>query len=153
VPESTTAGDIAAVQELAPSDRFPRLVDVGCGTGRTACRLVECGYDVTGIDTSVEALTTARRLCDWLAANPQSETVDEQGATINRWVRDGRCFHQIRYRDGSSDAIEFNVYRPEEITGMLSEAGFQVDAERVWWKAEISPGPGYPRYQMVCSRR
>jgi 2-polyprenyl-3-methyl-5-hydroxy-6-metoxy-1,4-benzoquinol methylase len=64
VPESTTAGDIAAVQALAPSDQFPRLVDVGCGTGRAACRLVESGYDVTGIDTSVEALTTARRLCE-----------------------------------------------------------------------------------------
>jgi SAM-dependent methyltransferase len=215
VPESTTAGDIAAVRALAPPDRFPRLVDVGCGTGRAACRLVECGYDVTGIDTSVEALTAARRLCegatyvaldqrhirhlrwtfdvavvlwnsfgfgsreddgetlrglarvlrpggrllldlyypDWLADNPQSEAVDERGATINRWVRDGRCFHRIRYRDGSSDTIEFNVYRPDEITQMLSGAGFQVDAEMVWWRVETSPGPGYPRYQLACSRR
>jgi SAM-dependent methyltransferase len=215
VPESTTAGDIAAVQALAPSDQFPRLVDVGCGTGRAACRLVERGYDVTGIDTNVEALTTARRLCegatyvaldqryvghlrwtfdvavvlwnsfgflsrendgetlhglarvvrpggrllldlyhpDWLSANPQSETVHERGATINRWVQDGRCFHRIRYRDGSSDAIEFNVYRPDEISGMLCEAGFRVDAELVWWQAEMAPGPRFPRYQMVCSRR
>jgi SAM-dependent methyltransferase len=215
VPESTTAGDIAAVQALAPLDQFPRLLDVGCGTGRAACRLVERGYDVTGIDTSVEALTTAHRLCgdaryvaldqrhighlrwtfdvavvlwnsfgflgreddretlrglarvvrpggrllldlyhpDWLVANPQTGTVHERGATIHRWVQEGRCFHQIRYRDGSSDEIEFNVYRPDEITGMLSEAGFQVDADMVWWKAEISPGPRFPRYQTVSTRR
>jgi SAM-dependent methyltransferase len=202
------------VQALAPPDAYPRLIDVGCGTGRAICRLVERGYDVTGIDTSVEALTTARRLCegatyvaldqrhighlrwtfdvavvlwnsfgflsrendretlrglarvvrpggrllldlyhpDWLAANPQSETVHERGATINRWVQNGRCFHQIRYRDGSYDEIEFNVYRPDEIAGMLDEAGFRVDADMVWWKAEISPGSRFPRYQTVCTR-
>jgi hypothetical protein len=65
---------------------------------------------------------------DWLATNPQSDTVHERGATINRWVQDGRCFHRIRYRDGSADAIEFNVYRPDETTAMLSETGFRVDA-------------------------
>jgi SAM-dependent methyltransferase len=215
VPESTTAGDIAAVQALAPPDQFPRLVDVGCGTGRVACRLVECGYDVTGIDTNVEALTTARRLCggatyvaldqrhighlrwafdvavvlwnsfgflrreddretlrglagivrpggrllldlyhpDWLSANPQAGTVHERGATIDRWVQDGRCFHEIRYPNGSADQIEFNVYRPDEITGMLGEVGFPVDAEMVWWNSEILPGPRFPRYQTVSTRR
>jgi SAM-dependent methyltransferase len=214
VPETTTAGDIAAVQALAPPDAYPRLIDVGCGTGRAVCRLVERGYDVTGIDTSVEALTTARRLCegatyvaldqrhighlrwtfdvavvlwnsfgflstendretlrglarvvrpggrllldlyhpDWLAANPQSGTLHDRGATINRWVRNGRCFHQIRYPDGSYDEIEFNVYRPDEIATMLCDAGFRADADLVWWKTEISPGPRFARYQTVSTR-
>jgi SAM-dependent methyltransferase len=214
VPESTTAGDIAGIEALAPPDGYTRLIDVGCGTGRVACRLVERGYHVTGIDTNVEALATARRLCptvtyvaldqryighlcwtfdvavvlwnsfgflsrendvdtlrglaavvrpggrllldlyhpDWLSANPQSGTVHERGARIDRWVENGRCFHQIRYPDGTSDEIEFNVYRPHEITGMLSEAGFHVDADMVWWKTEISPGPRFPRYQMVSTR-
>jgi SAM-dependent methyltransferase len=214
VPETTTAGDVAAVQALAPPGEFPRLLDVGCGTGRVACRLAERGYQVTGLDTNVEALTTARELCegatfvaldqrhighlrwtfdvaivlwnsfgfqwrendvetlrglarvlrpggrllmdlyhpDWLIANPRSGMVHERGATIDRWVQEGRCFHRIRYRDGSSDAIEFNVYHPDEITGMLSEAGFQVDAGMVWWKAEMSPGPRFPRYQTVSTR-
>jgi SAM-dependent methyltransferase len=214
VPDSTTAGDIAAVQALAPPSDYPRLVDIGCGIGRVACRLVEHGYDVTGIDTSVEALTAARRRCegvtyvaldqrhighlrwtfdvaivlwnsfgflsrendratlrglarvvrpggrllldlyhpDWLSAHAQRGTVNERGATIHRRVQNGRCFHQVRYRDGSSDEIEFNVYRPDEITGMVTEAGFRVDRDMVWWKAEISPGPQFPRYQTASTR-
>ena len=214
VPDTTTAGDVAAILRLAPPDRYPRLLDIGCGIGRTCSRLIARGYRVTGIDTSVSALAAARRLApdgtyvaldqqhlgdlgwtfdvavvlwnslgfgsrhadleilrglgrvvrpggrvlldlyhpDWLAANPQQGVVDDRRATVNRWVNDGRCFHVIRYGDGSVDEIEFNVYHPDEIERMLREAGFRPDSGFVWWKSEVKPGPDSPRYQVVGTR-
>lgn len=214
IPESTTAGDVQAIQRLAPPEEYPRLLDVGCGSGRTTSRLVECGYRVTGIDTSVDALQAARERApdaryialdqrhagefrwtfdvavvlwnsigfgsreadletlrglgrvlrpggralldlyhpDWLAANDVSGVVDQRGATIDRWVSDGRCFHEIRYRDGSVDDIQFNVYRPDEIEGMLRRAGFRIDSYLVWWRSAARPGTTYARYQVVSTR-
>jgi SAM-dependent methyltransferase len=214
VPESTTAGDVVAIQGLAPPKEYPRLIDVGCGSGRMTGRLVECGYRVTAIDTSVVALQAARERApdaryvaldqrhagdlrwtfdvaivlwnsfgfgsreadletlrglgrvvrpggralldlyhpDWLAANEQSGVVDERGATIDRWVSDGRCFHEMRYVDGSVDDIQFNVYRPDQIEGVLRRAGFRTDAYLVWWKPEARPGATFARYQVVSTR-
>jgi SAM-dependent methyltransferase len=39
----------------------PRLLDVGCGTGRDAGHLATLGYATTGLDTSVPMLAYARR--------------------------------------------------------------------------------------------
>lgn len=214
VPESTTAGDVEAIQRFAPPKEYPRLLDVGCGIGRTTGHLVERGYKVTGIDTSVGALRTARErapearyialdqrhagelrwtfdvavilwnsfgfgtrendlrtlgglarvlrtggrtLLDlyhpgWLAANEQSGVVDERGATIDRWVSEGRCFHETRYADGSVDDIQFNVYWPDQIEGMLHRAGFRSDSHLVWWDSKAEPGATFARYQVVSTR-
>jgi SAM-dependent methyltransferase len=211
IPESTTAGDVVGIRRLAPPSVYRRLLDVGCGNGRTTGRLVESGYRVTGIDTSVGALQAARERApearfvaldqrhagalrwtfdvaimlwnsfgfgsregdletlhgfgrilrpggrvlldlyhpDWLAANELSGVVDERGATIDRWVEDGRCFHRIRYLDGSVDDIQFNVFRPAEIQGMLRRAGFRTYAPLVWWEADTTPGASSARYQLV----
>ncbi|MFV2103476.1 class I SAM-dependent methyltransferase [Micromonospora sp. LOL_024] len=43
------------------SDAAPRLLDVGCGTGRDAGHLASLGYTATGLDTSVPMLTYAQR--------------------------------------------------------------------------------------------
>ncbi|WP_052078888.1 class I SAM-dependent DNA methyltransferase [Spirochaeta lutea] len=40
------------IQEIAPPDSFPRLLDLGCGPGLYAQRLLALGYDVTGVDFS-----------------------------------------------------------------------------------------------------
>lgn len=213
VPESNTTAEVAAITRLAPPAEYPRLLDVGCGIGRTTARLAERGYRVTGIDTSVGALRIARRTSaeaayvaldqrhvgrlrwtfdaaivlwnsfgfggraadletlrglqrvlrpggralldlyhpDWLAANEQSGAVDERGATIDRWIEGGRCYHRIRYADGSVDDIQFNVYHPAEIGEMLRAAGFRPVSYLVWWKAEATPSAEFARYQVVST--
>ena len=49
--------DAAIVSGLLPPGT---VLDVPCGDGRLTARLVEAGYDVTGIDVSPDALELAR---------------------------------------------------------------------------------------------
>jgi SAM-dependent methyltransferase len=214
VPASTTAADLDGITAVLPLDRFPRLLDVGCGIGRIAGPLCGRGYTVTGIDINVDALRTAMhrqagpdyvaldqrhigqmrwvfdaalllwnslgfvgrdadlslvagiarvlrpggRLVfdlyhpDWLSRNERAGEPDDRGAVVRRWMRDGRCFHEIRYGSGRVDDIQFDVYQPEEIRELCRRAGLIPGADMVWWKAEVRPSSSVPRYQLVCTR-
>ena len=90
---------------------------------------------------------------EWLRRKEQFGEPDERGAvSIHRWIRDGRCFHEIRYANGQADDIQFDVYRPEEIRALARRAGFEPGLEMVWWSSESRPSPDFPRYQLVCAR-
>ena len=60
--DERTRRELRFLSRHLPLDRFPRILDVCCGTGRHAGRLAEMGYRVTGLDRSEVALTQARRL-------------------------------------------------------------------------------------------
>lgn len=47
------------VLSKAPVKDFPKLLDVGCGTGTLTLKFHELGYDVSGIDLSEEMLAIA----------------------------------------------------------------------------------------------
>jgi SAM-dependent methyltransferase len=51
---------VAWIARIAPPDRFPRLLDLGCGPGLYAERFVRAGYEVTGIDFSPRSIAHAR---------------------------------------------------------------------------------------------
>lgn len=59
-PAEVRERELKAIGELAPSAAYPRVLDVGCGVGRSAKGLVAMGYRVTGIDINDEALAVAR---------------------------------------------------------------------------------------------
>lgn len=44
-----------------PLPHFGHILEVGCGTGRTACHLAEQGYDVTAVDVHTEMLIKAKK--------------------------------------------------------------------------------------------
>lgn len=90
---------------------------------------------------------------DWLASHALRAAVDPRGATVDRWLADGRSCHRFRYADGSAEDISFNVYRPDEMEAILDTAGIDVDARLVWWRTELEPGPEHARYQLACTRR
>lgn len=52
------AGFAVVVAQLPPPPA--KVVDFGCGTGWTSAMLTRCGYDVTGVDISPEAIDAAR---------------------------------------------------------------------------------------------
>lgn len=62
IPRVNTDLEVEATARLAPPSAFPRLLDIGCGVGRVTSGLAARGFRVTGIDASVEALRTARRV-------------------------------------------------------------------------------------------
>ena len=43
----------------APSEQFPKVLDIGCGTGVLGMMLVSAGYEVSGLDLSEEMLAVA----------------------------------------------------------------------------------------------
>jgi SAM-dependent methyltransferase len=55
-----TAREVAFVARRAPLPAYRTLLDVCCGEGRHAIPLAERGYDVTGLDRDVAALSAAQ---------------------------------------------------------------------------------------------
>jgi SAM-dependent methyltransferase len=215
VPAELTAADVDGIAAIVPVDRYPRLLDVGCGIGRVAAPLAARGYAVTGIDVNVDALIRAARSApgprdialdqrhigrlhwqfdaavllwnslgfagrgadletvsgvaavlrpggtvifdlyhpEWLGRNERAGETDSRGASVRRWMRDRRCFHEIRYASGRVDDIQFDVYAPAEIADLARRAGLVPDTEMVRWNPKERPSADAPRYQFACSRR
>jgi SAM-dependent methyltransferase len=61
VPDNWTENEVAGVMARLPLPEFGELLDVCCGSGRHARRLVAAGYRVTGIDRDRDAIARARR--------------------------------------------------------------------------------------------
>jgi aminoglycoside 6'-N-acetyltransferase len=214
VPEDLVAADVEGIVAALPLDRFPRLLDVGCGIGRLAAPLLARGYAVTGLDVSLDALRAARQrmpaLCavaldqchigrlrwrfdaalvmwnslgfagragdrdtlaglaaairpggrlvldlyhpEWMRQNEQTDRRDARGAVIQRWVRNDRCFHLIRYPSGRVDDIQFDLYAPDDMRALCRDAGFSTTAEMTRWDATRPASADQPRYQLVCER-
>nr|WP_106780038.1 class I SAM-dependent methyltransferase [Lysinibacillus timonensis] len=47
------------VSQFAPSKDYPKLLDIGCGTGTLSLKFYKAGYSVSGIDLSEEMLSIA----------------------------------------------------------------------------------------------
>jgi ubiquinone/menaquinone biosynthesis C-methylase UbiE len=52
---------LATARAAEPPGAVTRVLDLGCGEGRLAARLAETGAEVTGLDSSREALARARK--------------------------------------------------------------------------------------------
>lgn len=50
------------IERQIPKNKYPRIVDVGCGRGRHSITLAELGYNVTGFDLSPQAIEKARKI-------------------------------------------------------------------------------------------
>lgn len=55
-----TSGECDFIETEIGSDKFLRILDVGCGTGRHAIELTKRGYKITGIDLSESQLKRAK---------------------------------------------------------------------------------------------
>lgn len=48
------------IREISPPERYPRLMDLGCGPGLYARRFAKAGFAVTGVDFSARSIDYAR---------------------------------------------------------------------------------------------
>jgi SAM-dependent methyltransferase len=159
---------LASAKRRAPGPRYVALDqrDVGKMSWRFDGALVlwhSLGYAGEGAD--LETLSGLARVTrpggrvaldlyhpGWLRRNEAAGTRDARGAEVRRWVRGGRCFHEIRYPSGRVDDIQFDLYEPEELAALCSRAGLEPLRELVWWSADAKPSAEQPRYQLVCRR-
>ena len=81
VPAELVDADVRGIMGLAPRAGHPRVLDVGCGTGRVAAPLAAAGYTVTGIDVHVTALREARRR----APGARYVALDQRDVGCMRW--------------------------------------------------------------------
>lgn len=61
VPEAWTRAELEGIVRRLPRPGFRKVLDICCGSGRHAGPLAVAGYEVTGVDRDVEAVTRAAR--------------------------------------------------------------------------------------------
>ena len=72
-------GEASLCASLVPPGS--RVLDAGCGTGRVALRLLELGYDCTGVDLDEHMLAVARERAPdrrWITADLSSPALAER---------------------------------------------------------------------------
>ena len=101
VPETATHADLTGISSACPKQDYPRLLELGCGTGRVAGPLAKLGYQVTGLDINPEALLTARRN----ASGPQYIVLDQQYVGRMDWQFDAAIvlWNSLGFVDRSTD--------------------------------------------------
>lgn len=90
------------IEEYVPKNRYPKLVDVGCGRGRHSISLSERGYNVTGFDLSPQAIEKARNIARRrgltqvkFLVNDMREPLDETfDAALNLFTTFGYFFEE-----------------------------------------------------------
>ncbi|MGB3811616.1 MAG: class I SAM-dependent methyltransferase [Shinella sp.] len=59
---SVKADNFTVLTEAFRKQEAKRILDVGCGSGGLAARLIAAGFDVTGVEPRAEAVDAARRI-------------------------------------------------------------------------------------------
>ncbi len=107
VVEHYLAKRVELVCSEAPANAYPRLLDVGCGTGVLAARLAARGYEATGVDPS-------QGMLDIMAADhPEVEVVRGSG-------------DDLPFPDGSFDVVLtvaalHHIAAPDDVRATLGE--------------------------------
>jgi ubiquinone/menaquinone biosynthesis C-methylase UbiE len=100
-----------------------RVLDVGCGTGRTTIPLYQQGYEVVGVDITPAMIDTARSIAS------------QQGLAINYEVGDAT---HLPYHNESFDHALFSFNGWAQIPGRVNRAAALSEIHRV-----LRPGGHY----------
>lgn len=129
-----------------------RILDIGCGTGRTAAQLAKRGATVVGIDFSVSTIGTAKLM------------VEKEGLS-NRctFIRDDFAKHTFNEKFDISLALEFfdytkdsafylkkmrTVTREKCIMSFPAKFAFQVPIRMIWLHSRKRPAYFYTKKEL-----
>ena len=124
-PHRDLAAARAEVEGLVARGVGGRVLDLGCGPGRHALALKECGIDVVGLDRSRELLEVARSL---------GATDHTRGPLAGRLVRGD--FRLLPFEAGAFDAVlmlfsSFGYFGDEDNARVLAGAARVLDHDGV----------------------
>ena len=101
-------------------DMRSKVLDLGCGGGHDAIYMASCGYDVTAIDISAEAIAVAQRrsaaatvAVNWIVGNVLNIPLPDESIDL---ITDRACFHHIpdALRQQSADEI-YRLLKPNGV--------------------------------------
>lgn len=72
MPTERSVREASSVAAICPADRFPRVLDLCCGSGRHCRAFAALGYEVTGVERDEAEVESARRL----GGGPQYHAMD-----------------------------------------------------------------------------
>lgn len=75
------------------------------------------------------------------------------GARIRNRIEEGRLRSTIRYADGATDVMDFELFPPSTLAERAALAGFSLVEQCCWWEENRLPDPAVQRYQSVFERR
>lgn len=111
--EGTVEPDIAKLEELFGTRASPRILDIGCGTGRHTLYFARKGHEVYGFDESEEAIRRARELI----------SRENLRATLQVWAMTKRFPYQDAFFDMVLATRVIHHTYMKNIIGILREIG------------------------------
>ena len=119
-----------AVLEVLPDPTEGWILDLGCGQGRFARRLIERGYRVFGLDLSGEMLARAHGMPRVLASSRRLPFADETFAAVVSI----EVFEHLGRLDGPLAEVR-RVLKPGGLLAIIDKNAGALNADRPWLPA------------------
>lgn len=163
------AATLAAAADRVPDARFVRLDQreigrVGGVVDAAAILWQSFGYfDSAGNDDVLSQLAGLLRPGGRLAldvyhreyfARHQGRRADPRPgvAAIANTLSGNRLRAEIAYADGTGEAMDFELFTPDELADRAARYGFAAVGACCWWDAARPPDPAVARFQLICER-
>ena len=130
---------LAAFAEYVTAAGGGPVADLGCGPGHTTAHLRALGLDVSGVDLSPGMVTAARR------AHPLAP-----GGQALLAFQAGEGHRQGTEWLGHAVSLDLYLRPPEEVAGLLADAGLAVHAQLV--REPVGSGETQPRAFLVARK-
>jgi hypothetical protein len=91
----------------------------------------------------------------WVVANLGRRTLTRSPdfSAVTNEIVDGRLKSTIEYSGGTTEAMDFELFEPEDLVRKAKQSGLDLLEACCWWDENRSPDPLEQRYQLILGRR